>query len=307
MAGPSPQVAQALSSVSQKYNVPLWFLYAVAQRESSFDPNAVNNWDTEAGSGWPGRGLFQITGQDSASPQFAAYGNASNDLGFNKFGQWVDPKTVPYMSNIFDPYQNAERFVSSFAAPWYNYQKQQNPGLSSDQLWDRVAFNWNAGLFSPYDANRQYLTEYRYYAQDFAKQFGGSYTGDPSSQLAPGGGTPGPAQAAHPALNPTQQALPGQDIYPGSSGFAPQPMTGRDISRVSFPGLFGGYSMGQNAFSTGFPGFSGFFGGSTMGQSTLGMRSPFSYGSLGRSASPSQSYRDTGSSWLDYYNRIFNA
>src|SRR2546426_7130443 len=116
---PSPQVADALRAVGEKYNIPLWFLYSVAKRESSFDPNATNNWDSESGSGFPGRGLFQITGQDSANPQFAAYSGASNDLGFNKFGQWVNPATVPYMSNIYDPYQNTERFASSFAGPWF--------------------------------------------------------------------------------------------------------------------------------------------------------------------------------------------
>lgn len=37
-----------------------WGLYTIAQRESSMNPNAVNNWDSNASAGTASKGLMQV-------------------------------------------------------------------------------------------------------------------------------------------------------------------------------------------------------------------------------------------------------
>ena len=49
-------------------NVAMWVktLTRQASRESSFNPNAVNNWDINAQRGDPSKGLIQIIGTNFA-------------------------------------------------------------------------------------------------------------------------------------------------------------------------------------------------------------------------------------------------
>ncbi|EIL3010003.1 phage tail tape measure protein [Staphylococcus pseudintermedius] len=52
----------------------------VAKRESNYQPNAVNNWDINALSGDPSRGLFQIIGSTFRANAKSGYTNFSNPL-----------------------------------------------------------------------------------------------------------------------------------------------------------------------------------------------------------------------------------
>ena len=86
---------------------------------------------------------------------------------------------MPDLTNPFDPQQNLTSFATSMGVPWYNYQKSLHPEESEQELWSRVAFNWNKGLFANYDQNNQdYLGQYNQYVQ----QYGGP---NPTTSGAP--------------------------------------------------------------------------------------------------------------------------
>ena len=45
----SSQVDAAIRNTATQYNIPEWFLQSLVARESSGDPNAVNDWDWASG------------------------------------------------------------------------------------------------------------------------------------------------------------------------------------------------------------------------------------------------------------------
>ncbi|SEO72323.1 transglycosylase SLT domain-containing protein [Actinacidiphila rubida] len=71
-------IKQALSVMAQ-HNIPGTYdgIYRNIMRESSGDPNAVNNWDSNAAAGTPSKGLLQVI-----QPTFDTYhvAGTSNDI-----------------------------------------------------------------------------------------------------------------------------------------------------------------------------------------------------------------------------------
>ena len=202
MASPSPQVAQALQTVSQKFNIPLWHLYAVANRESSFNPNAVNDWDWASGSQYPGTGLFQLTGAHWSTPNIDPGEN--NDWVGNIF----DSSNFSTLTNAKDPLQNATRYAE-YASRWYHYLHQKYPSWNDEQLWGGVAYNWNKGLYANpanFSSNHDYMDTYNNYADSYKQDiatFGQINTGGPTVV----GGMSGPVSGATAAPPKTPQQL----------------------------------------------------------------------------------------------------
>lgn len=70
IAGVPPHIRAAWSSMA----------YDRARQESGFNPNAVNNWDSNAAAGDPSRGLFQTIGATFGAYDVPGHGNILNPL-----------------------------------------------------------------------------------------------------------------------------------------------------------------------------------------------------------------------------------
>lgn len=75
-------IRKALDFLNISQNVGEWVrtLTRQAWRESSFNPNAVNNWDINAQRGDPSKGLVQITGSNFSRYKGRGHGNILNPL-----------------------------------------------------------------------------------------------------------------------------------------------------------------------------------------------------------------------------------
>lgn len=161
--GITTAVNDAIWRAKTRYNLPRWFLYAVAKRESSFDPNTLNAADG-------GKGLMQLTGnmaQGITYPENLAVIDNSNtqwryDEGLNlgppfvdresKVG-WIDMKNVTPLSDAYDSDQNLSRYCSVYGAPaFYLFKKIYS--LNDANTLRAVAYHWFYGL--PYNSSRKY-------------------------------------------------------------------------------------------------------------------------------------------------------
>lgn len=72
-------ITQALKMLNKPMSL-LSPLMTIAQRESGFNPNAINNWDINARRGDPSIGLFQIIGSTFRRWMYPGHGNRRNPL-----------------------------------------------------------------------------------------------------------------------------------------------------------------------------------------------------------------------------------
>jgi hypothetical protein len=174
-----------------EYDVPYWFLQSIVARESYFDPTEENLSDGIGGEeaweeyrpecaftddGYPhGLGLTQLTGwMYQGSPYPFCLDVPDNDetdyywaMNFPNLGDWIAMDAVTPLSDPFDPEQNLDRFLSGFAAPLFDLFQIEYGELEED-LWRRVAYHWNKGLWVDYDeTNEDYLTLYDTYIETY--------------------------------------------------------------------------------------------------------------------------------------------
>lgn len=85
------QYDQILAQAGSAYGTNPALLSNIAQRESSFNPSAVNNWDSNAKAGTPSAGLFQFI-----RPTFDAYARhaqAANPAAWRGVkADWMNPQ-----------------------------------------------------------------------------------------------------------------------------------------------------------------------------------------------------------------------
>ncbi len=146
-----------------------------------------------------GTGLYQLTGwhyQGSPYPfcldrpdnNHHDYREAMRIIGENgPFGEWIKMDQVSRLDDPFDPVQSVDRFITGYALPLYYYFRIQ-PFLEditpleennlflllnnneTNELWRRVAFHWNKGLFVEYDPNnKDYLELYDEHVEMYRK------------------------------------------------------------------------------------------------------------------------------------------
>lgn len=107
----TPQVLQALAMLGQPASLLQGVLYAI-QSESGGNPNAINDWDSNAAMGDPSRGLLQTIGST-----FNAYRNPS-----------LSPNIYDPLSNIYaglnymiQRYGSVAAVVNPRLGGWYGY------------------------------------------------------------------------------------------------------------------------------------------------------------------------------------------
>ncbi len=186
------EVVVILRELSESYDVPLWFLKAIIHRESGFNVSAVNmddstmgeeNWNSQkeycafTSDGYPhGLGLTQLTGwmyQGSPYPYCLEEPDDENkeyyySMRKQDFGEWISMGEVSVLENPFDPKENVERFLSGYAVPAFKLFASQYTEESEEEIWRRVAFHWNKGLYAEYDAeNTDYLALYDQYVEEY--------------------------------------------------------------------------------------------------------------------------------------------
>jgi len=162
----STAVNNVIRQAAAKYNMPRWFYYTIAQRESSFDPYADNGRD---------KGLFQIVGDYYTGKPYPNWLSTPNDhqqqygwnMNFAKYGMWIRMTKVTPMTNWYDPKQNIDRFSTGYAVPAFLLFKKLY-GESDAATLRRVAFHWNKGVYKTYDRNNtDYLGLYDKYVGQF--------------------------------------------------------------------------------------------------------------------------------------------
>lgn len=123
----TPVATEALIREGQMGPMRLAALLRRMKQESNFNPNAVNNWDSNAKKGTPSKGLMQVIG-----PTFAAYRD----------------KSLP--NNIFDPLANIVASIRYTLARYGDLEKGWNRkggyaggGLVKPMLYDE------GGLLQP--------------------------------------------------------------------------------------------------------------------------------------------------------------
>jgi beta-glucanase (GH16 family) len=206
----SSAVDAAVTYASTLYNLPRYWMYAICQRESSFQEDAVNQSNG-------GVGLTQLTGEkDNGSIYPMGLSTPDNnhlqwtyDKGFGTFGVWLNMDQVTPLasaSSWAEPTAQMKRFATVFAVRWYQRLKRTYPTESTTQLLSRAAFQWNHGIFSQYNANDSYLVQYNQYMAEFQPAceandglwngspdiFTGSGTAPPGTGSSGGGGTSSP-------------------------------------------------------------------------------------------------------------------
>jgi len=186
------EVIVVLEDLSEIYDVPLWFLKAIVHRESSFNASDVNmddsargdeNWNSQkencafTSDGYPhGLGLTQLTGwmyQGSPYPYcLEEADNENKDYYYSMrkqdYGEWISMEDVSELYDPFNPRENVERFLTGYAVPAYRLFVSQYPEESDEEIWRRVAFHWNKGLYVEYDVeNTDYLLLYDQYVEEY--------------------------------------------------------------------------------------------------------------------------------------------
>lgn len=188
------QVMRLTMRVADAHHVPRWFLLAIVHRESSFDPNDVSlddgiegdqNWNSQnfdcafTQDGYPhGVGLTKLTGwmyQGSPYPYCLEEPDNSHkayyySMAKQVYGEWINMEDVSRLDDPFDPRQNLERFLTGYAVPAYALFAGLYPDEPSEEIWRRVAFHWNKGLYVEYDPqNTDYLERYDQYVQMYQR------------------------------------------------------------------------------------------------------------------------------------------
>jgi hypothetical protein len=169
----------AVSTVSQKYNLPRWFLYTIIARESSFQHCTVNTSSSPFGYG-----PTQLTGvwyygtpypQDRTTADdtvqawrdnmgLGAFTSTRPITGTNGQPYWISMQYVSTLNSriepcangngdVYDWTANVERFASGYAAAAYSasfsHATTCNPndaGCAAENL-RKVAYFWNHGIW----------------------------------------------------------------------------------------------------------------------------------------------------------------
>lgn len=152
-----PEVDAAIRGAVKKYGLPRWFYYAVAHRESSFNPLAFNSTDG-------GQGLTQMTGvwyNGTPYPQNLAAPN-ENDTGWKNnmriegfktlvpsLYPWIKMAEVaPLQPNDWkDPVKNLDRYSTGYAVPMYKLLRARYPSEPILTTFRRLAFHWRYGVY----------------------------------------------------------------------------------------------------------------------------------------------------------------
>ncbi|MCL2777253.1 MAG: hypothetical protein FWD73_04550 [Polyangiaceae bacterium] len=161
-------VPDAIRRATIKYNIPRWFYFAEAHRESTFNAASLTGPRNCVGDSTTGFGLMQLTNPDHMGflyPENLRAPDQSNSA-------WQTNMRIPYYCTQYglcpwinmndvtslgcdawnDPFANLDRYSSGYAAPMYYLLKKKNPaGTSSDDLLRQVAYYWRYGLFGPYN------------------------------------------------------------------------------------------------------------------------------------------------------------
>lgn len=174
------EVDQAIRVAVTKYNLPRWFYYSIIHRESSFDPDSVGYYGEQGLTqiNTPAyEGMYYPMWLDTPNNNHREYGW---DMGFNKYGRWINMTDVSWADNTFDPEQNLDRFSTGYAVKAF-YLFKDWYGLSDAEALRAVAYHWNKGLFKAYDPNNwdylgtydEYVNRYRWTVEDQDGQWDG--------------------------------------------------------------------------------------------------------------------------------------
>ncbi len=180
----SRAVKEAIDSTASKYNLPRWFLCAIASIESGFNPNLVNyndgiedkygTWSEKVPGykftvdGRPhGEGLFQLTGWCYLGSLYPYNLNKPDDsfeqyrigMHMDTLKEWISMTKVSKLEDPMDPMQNGERFATGFAVPAFLLFAELYKEDPEETL-KRVAFAWNHGVNHEYDPEDQYVKSY---------------------------------------------------------------------------------------------------------------------------------------------------
>lgn len=185
------EILALLETIAEEYDVPSWFLKALVRRESSFNTTDISyddgiegddNWNNQRDcafteDGYPhGLGLTKLTGwMYQGSPYPFCLEAPDNDyedwyyaMRMQDFGSWIDMNDLTLLEDPFDPRQNVERFLTGYAVPAYTLFSFQYPDETEEEIWRRVAFHWNKGLYQEYDPeNEDYLVLYDQYVEKY--------------------------------------------------------------------------------------------------------------------------------------------
>lgn len=189
-------VIKIIEKVAQRYEVSPAFLKAIVRRESSFDPYDISmddgiegdeNWNSQnfdcafTSDGYPhGLGLTKLTGwmyQGSPYPYCLEAPDNENknyyySMAMQNYGEWIQMEDVSRLTNPFNPVQNLRRFLTGYALPAYELFTGLYPEVSEEEIWRRVAFHWNKGLYKEYDPeNTDYLERYDQYFEEYSVEY----------------------------------------------------------------------------------------------------------------------------------------
>ncbi len=188
------EVIKIIEQAAKEYNVPLWFLKAIVRRESSFNNTEISyddgiegeeNWNMQRDCSFTedkyphGLGLTKLTGwmyQGSFYPFCLETPDNNNEdyyyaMRMQDYGTWIDMNDVTALTDPFDPKQNLERFLTGYAIPAHDLFATQYPNETEEELWRRVAFHWNKGLYVIYDSNNtDYLALYDSYTEEYQNE-----------------------------------------------------------------------------------------------------------------------------------------
>ncbi len=192
----SPKVASALVKTAAEFEVPLWFLTAIVQQASNFNPKLEDH----------GLGLTQLSGEqytglrplfkegvqkvtiEEGEPQMDLSSTELEHLFLEAERQfmekmrvrdadegrnwvnWVDWNKVYTFSqpeDVFDPEKNLKRFITVFAKPLYKKLSEEDPTTSEGEKWRIVAFHWERGVHQEYNANDASLKDYDSQAEKY--------------------------------------------------------------------------------------------------------------------------------------------
>jgi hypothetical protein len=159
-------VPDAIRRATIKYNIPRWFYFAEAHRESTFNATSLTGARNCVGDATTGFGLMQLTNPDHMGflyPENLRTPDQSNST-------WQTNMRVPYYCSLYglcpwidmndvtplgcdawgDPFANVDRYSSGYAAPMYYVLKKKNPaGTNNEEILRQVAYYWRYGLFGP--------------------------------------------------------------------------------------------------------------------------------------------------------------
>lgn len=114
-------IQQALSMLGLSQSLVPGLMWA-AYNESSYNPNAINNWDSNARMGDPSRGLFQTIGATFEQYKYPGYNNIYGALD----------NTLAAIRYMISRYGSVENVVNPRLGGWYGYATgtmNATPGL----------------------------------------------------------------------------------------------------------------------------------------------------------------------------------